>query len=140
MSTLPQKPLADPKKVKKLLEKYNPREAYEILAAQIILANERTQETLPQSRVQKETRKIKITETALHAIKTGRFGRVQLPSQEEARYWLQQWREGAKPKEETPIRKIVIRSNRNQRHQTLRDLNNLAQTQHGPNPAPQSPN
>ena len=37
------------KKVKKLLEKYNPREAYEILAAQIILANERTQETLPKS-------------------------------------------------------------------------------------------
>ena len=114
MSSLPQKPLGDPKKVKKLLEKYNPREAYEILAARIILANERTQETLPQSRVQKETRKIKITETALHAIKTGRFGRVQLPSQEEARYWLQQWREGAQPKQETPIRKIVIRRNRNE--------------------------
>ena len=113
MSSLPQKPLADPKKVKKLLEKYNPREAYEILAAQIILANERTRDA-PPSRVQKETRKIKITETALHAIKTGRFGRVQLPSQEEARYWLQQWREGAKPNQETPIRKIVIRRNRNE--------------------------
>ena len=113
MSSLPQKPLGDPKKVKKLLEKYNPREAYEILAAQIILANERTQDA-PPSRVQKETRKIKITETALHAIKTGRFGRVQLPSQEEARYWLQQWREGAQPKQETPIRKIVIRRNRNE--------------------------
>ena len=114
MSSLPQKPLGDPKKVKKLLEKYNPREAYEILAAQIILANERTQETLPQSRVQKEARKMKITETTLHAIKTGRFGRVQLPSQEEARYWLQQWREGAQPKQETPIRKIVIRRNQNE--------------------------
>ena len=111
MSSLPQKPLGDPKKVKKLLEKYNPREAYEILAAQIILANERTRDA-PPSRVQKETRKIKITETALHEIKTGRFGRVQLPSQEEARYWLQQWREGARPKGETPIRKIVIRRNR----------------------------
>ncbi len=113
MSSLPQKPL-DPRKIQKLLEKYNPREAYEILAAQIILANERTQEALPPSRVQKETRKIKITETALHEIRTGRFGRVQLPSEEEARYWLQQWREGAKPKEETPIRKIVIRRNRNE--------------------------
>jgi len=113
MSSLPQKPL-DPRKIQKLLEKYNPREAYEILAAQIILANERTQEALPPSRVQKETRKIKITETALHEIRTGRFGRVQLPSEEEARYWLQQWREGAKPKEETPIRKIVIRKNRNE--------------------------
>ena len=113
MSSLPQKPLGDPKKVKKLLEKYNPRDAYEILAAQIILANERTRDA-PPSRVQKETRKIKITETALHAIKTGRFGRVQLPSQEEARYWLQQWREGAQPKQETPIRKIVIRRNRNE--------------------------
>jgi len=100
--------------IKSLLEKHNPREAYEILAAQIILANERTQETLPQSRVQKETRKMKITETTLHAIKTGRFGRVQLPSQEEARYWLQQWREGAQPKQETPIRKIVIRRNQNE--------------------------
>jgi len=114
MSSLPQKPLADPKKVKKLLEKYNPREAYEILAAQIILANERTQETLAQSRVQKETRKIKITETALHEIRTGHFGRIQLPSEKEARYWLQQWREGAKPKEQTPIRKIVLRRNRNE--------------------------
>src|SRR5438105_11990951 len=114
MSSLPQKPTADLKSVKSLLEKHNPREAYEILAAQIILANERTQEAHPPSRVQKETRKIKITETALHAIKTGRFGRVQLPSQEEARYWLQQWREGAKPKQETPIRKIVIRRNRNE--------------------------
>jgi len=113
MSSLPQKPL-DPRKIQKLLEKYNPREAYEILAAQIILANERTQEALPPSRVQKETRKIKITETALHEIRTGRFGRVQLPSEEEARYWLQQWREGAKPKQETPIRKIVIRRNRNE--------------------------
>src|SRR5437660_12856104 len=65
-------------------------------------------------RVQKETRKIKITETALHEIRTGRFGRVQLPSEEEARYWLRQWREGAKLKEETPIRKIVIRRNRNE--------------------------
>ena len=112
MSSLPQKPLGDPKKVKKLLEKYNPREAYEILAAQIILANEQTQEALPPSQVQKETRKIKITERGLHEIRTGRFGRVQLPSEEEARYWLQQWREGAKPKEQTPIRKIVIRRNR----------------------------
>ena len=113
MSSLPQKPLGDPKKVKKLLEKYNPREAYEILAAQIILANERTQD-VPPSRVQKETRKIKITENKLQEIRTGRFGRIQLPSEEEARYWLQQWREGAKPKEETPIRKIVIRRNRNE--------------------------
>ena len=32
---------------------------------------------------------------------------------EEARYWLQQWREAAKPKDEAPIRKIVIRKNQN---------------------------
>jgi len=114
MSSLPQKPTADLKSVKSLLEKYNPREAYEILAAQIILASGRTQEALPSSRVQKETRKIKITETALYEIRTGRFGRVQLPSEEEARYWLQQWREGAQPKQETPIRKIVIRRDRNE--------------------------
>ena len=115
MSSLPQKPLADPKKVKKLLEKYNPREAYEILAAQIILANERTQDPVPPSRVQTaESHRIKITENKLQEIRTGSFGRVQLPSEEEARYWLQQWREGAKPKEETPIRKIVIRRNRNE--------------------------
>src|SRR5437870_1178435 len=113
MSSLPQKPLGDPKKVKKLLEKYNPREAYEILAAQIILANERTRDA-PPSRVQRESQRIKITENKLQEIRTGRFGRVQLPSEEEARYWLQQWREGAKPKQETPIRKIVIKRNRNE--------------------------
>src|SRR5437016_12864078 len=111
MSSPPQKPLGDPKKVKKLLEKYNPREAYEILAAQIILANERTQETLPQSRVHKETRKIKITETALHPSKTGRHGRGQLPSQEGTSYGLQQQAKGAQPKQKTPSRKIVIRTN-----------------------------
>ena len=115
MSSLPQKPLGDPKKVKKLLEKYNPREAYEILAAQIILANERTQEAHPPSRVQTaESHRIKITENKLQEIRTGRFGRVQLPSEEEARYWLERWREGAKPKQETPIRKIVIRRNRSE--------------------------
>ena len=114
MSSLPQKPLGDPKKVKKLLEKYNPREAYEILAAQIILANERTRDT-PPSRVQTaESHRIKITENKLQEIRTGRFGRVQLPSEEEARYWLERWREGAKPKQETPIRKIVLRRNRSE--------------------------
>ena len=114
MSSLPQKPIGDPEKVKKLLEKYNPREAYEILATQIILANQRTRDA-PPSRVQTaESQRIKITENKLQEIRTGRFGRVQLPSEEEARYWLQQWREGAKPKEDTPIRKIVIRRNRNE--------------------------
>ena len=38
--------------------------------------------------------------------------RVQLPGEEEARYWLQQWPEGAKPQQETPVRRIVIRRNR----------------------------
>ncbi len=113
MSSFPQKPPANQKQMKRLLEKYNAREAYDKLAARIILANERTR-VAPPSRVQEETRKIKITERDLQEIRTGRFGRVQLPSQEEARYLLQQWREGAKPKEETPIRKIVIRRNRNE--------------------------
>ena len=92
MSNLPLKPPAGPKKLKKLLEKYTPREAYEIVAAEIILANERTRDTLPPSRVQTESRKITITERGLQEIKTGPYGRDQLPSQEEARYWLQQWR------------------------------------------------
>jgi len=109
MSSLPLKPPAGPKKLKKLLEKYTPREAYKILAAQIILANERTRDTLPPSRVQAESRKITITERGLREIGTGRFGRVQLPSQEEARYWLQQWREAAMPKEEIAVRKNLAR-------------------------------
>jgi hypothetical protein len=93
---------------------YTAREAFEILAAQLILANQRTRDA-PPSRVQTaESHRIKITENKLQEIRTGRFGRVQLPSEEEARYWLQQWREGAKPKQETPIRKIVIGKNRNE--------------------------
>jgi len=55
---------------------------------------------------------ITAAETDLQEIRTGRFGRTQLLGDEEALYWLQQWREGAKPKQETPIRKIVIRRNR----------------------------
>jgi len=114
MSSLPLKPPAGPKKLKKLLEKYTPREAYEILAAQIILANERTRDILPPSRVHAGSRKISITESGLQDIRTGRYGRVQLPSQEEARYWLQQWREAAKPKQETPVRKIFVRRKRSE--------------------------
>jgi hypothetical protein len=115
MSALPQKPPADPRKIKKLLERgYTAREAFEILAARIILAKQRIPETLSQSRVQTDSPKIKITENDLQEIRAGRFGRIQLPSEEEARYWLQQWREGAKPKVEPPIRKIVLRRNRNE--------------------------
>ena len=110
MSALPQKPPTDPRKIKKLLETHTAREAFEILAARIILANKRMEES--PSRVQEETRKIKITEKDVREIRTGRFGRVQLPSEEEARYWLQQWREGATPKEDTPTHKVVIRRNR----------------------------
>ena len=111
MSSLPQKPPVDSRKVKKLLEKYSPREAYEILAAQIILANERTRDTLPPSRVQTESRKISITERGLQQVRTGRYGRVQLPSQEEARYWLQQWREAAKPNKRLPHGRSSSREN-----------------------------
>ena len=109
MSALPQKPVEDPKKIQKLLKKYNAREAYDILAARIILANERTGDTLPPSRVQAESRKISITESGLQDIRTGRHGRVQLPSQEQARYWLQQWRDAAMPKEEVAVRKNLVR-------------------------------
>ncbi len=49
-----------------------------------------------------------ITERDLQEIRTGRYGRVELPSQDEARYWLQQWREAAKPKQETAVRKIFV--------------------------------
>ncbi|OLB45285.1 MAG: hypothetical protein AUG17_03715 [Crenarchaeota archaeon 13_1_20CM_2_53_14] len=79
------------------------------LATQIIIANEQTRDTLPPSRVQTESRKITITERGLQEIRTGRYGRVQLPSQEEARYWLQQWREAAMPKEEVVVRKNLVR-------------------------------
>jgi hypothetical protein len=113
MSALPQKPPTDPRKIKKLLESHTAREAFEILAARIILANQRMGD-VPPSRVQSETQSIRMTENELQEIRTGRFGRVQLPSEEEARYWLQQWREGAKSKEETPTRKIVIRRNRDE--------------------------
>ena len=109
MSALPQKPVEAPKKIQKLLKKYNAREAYDILAARIILANERTRDTLPPSRVQTESRKITITERGLEKVRTGRYGRVQLPSQEEARYWLQQWREAAMPKEDVAVRKNLVR-------------------------------
>ena len=113
MSAPPQKPLEDPKKIKKLLETgYTAQEAWEILAARIVLARDQPLEPQPSPHVSTGSQKIKITERDLQQIRTGRFGRVQLPSEEEARYWLQQWREGAKPKEETPIRKIVIWRNR----------------------------
>ncbi len=91
MSAPPQKSAADPKKIAKLLESHTAREAFEILAAQIILANKQTQDS--PTRVQEETRKIKITERHLQEIRTGRFGRIQLPTEEEARNWLQLWSE-----------------------------------------------
>src|SRR5690348_13446730 len=114
MSSLPQRPSTDPRELKKLLETYSAREVFQIAAARIILANERTRDA-PPSRVQTaESQRIMITERDLQEIQTGRFGRVQLPSEEEARYWLQQWREGAKRIEEPRLSKIVIRRNRNE--------------------------
>ncbi len=114
MSSLPQKPSTDPRELKKLLETYSAREVFQIAAAKIILANERTWDA-PPSRVQTaESQRIRITERDSQEIRTGRFGRVQLPSEEEARYWLQQWRKGAKTKDEPPIRKIVIQRNRSE--------------------------
>lgn len=124
MSSLPQKPPIDSRRVKKLLERYDAREAFDILAAQIILANERTRGVLPPSRVQTERRRISITErdsgpnragrervqgeerkirlTAkdLEDLKAGRYLRFQLPSEDEARYWLQQWRAGKRRAQE----------------------------------------
>jgi len=109
-----------PKKIQKLLKKYNAREAYDILAARIILANERTRDTLPPSRVQTRTQEtrsrvqsksqgLSITAKDLEDLRTGRYGRIQLPSQEEARYWLQRWREAAMPKEEIAMRQNLAR-------------------------------
>ena len=110
----------EPGTLKKLLEKYDPREAYEILAAQIILANERTRDTLPPSRIQTRTQEtrsrvqsksqgLSLTAKDLEDLRTGRYGRFQLPSQEEARYLLQRWREAAMLPEEVALRKNVAR-------------------------------
>src|SRR5216117_3041225 len=48
-------------------------------ATQIILANERTWDTLPPSWVQRESRNTTITERGPGDIRSGRYGRVQLP-------------------------------------------------------------
>lgn len=129
MSSLPQKPPVDPRKVEKLLERHTAREAFEILAAQIILANERTRGVLPPSRVQTERHRLSITErdsgpdragrvrvqaeerrirlTAkdLEDLKAGRYMRFQLPSEEEARYWLEQWNKGKRRGQEAAQRR-----------------------------------
>ncbi len=116
----PHKPPIGEKKIKKLSESHTPRETFEILAAQIILANERTRDTLPPSRIQTRTQEtrsrvqsksqgLSLTAKDLEDLRTGRYGRIQLPSQEEARYWLQRWREPAMPKEEVAIRKNLGR-------------------------------
>ena len=47
-------------------------------------------------------------------IRSGRFGRIQLPGEREARYWLQQWREGAELTKTTQIRKIFLGKNRDE--------------------------
>lgn len=63
---------------------------------------------------ERETKKRKLTLSGkdLEELEEAGYLRFQLPSETEARYWLEQWREGAKPKQETRIRKIVIRRNR----------------------------
>lgn len=98
MSALPQEPPVDQRRVKRLLERHTAREAFQILAAQIILANEQVRDPLPPSRtrVQTDSQKLNLTANDLKDISSGRYGRFQLPSEDEARYWLQQWRDGAK--------------------------------------------
>jgi hypothetical protein len=112
MSSLPQKPPAGQKQIRGLLEKHSPRETFDILATRIALANERVRDPLRSSRLQTRPQRTSLTAQDLEDIRTGRYGRIQLPTQEEARYWLQQWREGARSKEDTPTPKILIRRNR----------------------------
>jgi hypothetical protein len=114
MSSLPQKSPAGQKQIRGLLEKHSPRETFDILAARITVANERVRDPLPSSHLQIRPQRSSLTAQDLEDVRTGRYGRIQLPSQEEARYWLQQWREAAKPKQETPVRKIVMRRNRDE--------------------------
>jgi hypothetical protein len=129
MSALPQKPPVDPETVEKLLESHTAQESFQILAAQIILANQRTRDPLPPSRIQTERRRISITERdsgpdrtrrygRVHAeerkirlsakdledLKAGRYLRFQLPSEEEARYWLKLWNEGKRRMQEAAQR------------------------------------
>ena len=94
----------DPKrrrKIKELLENLTAPEEFEILAARILLANEKRRETVSRPRLRSKTRKIASLEKDLDKIRTELDRRVQLPSEEEARYWLKQWREGAPSKQES---------------------------------------
>jgi hypothetical protein len=93
-------------------EAYRPR-SVQILATQIRLTKEQIPEPLPPSCMQTVSQRISLIAQDLEDIRTDCYRRIQLHSQEEARYTLQQWREAAKPKQETPVRKIVIRRDRN---------------------------
>jgi len=66
------------------------------------------------SQVPTKSQWIVVAERDLQEIRTGRLGRIQLLSEEEALYWLQQRREGAKPKGRDSRRKLAIGKNRNE--------------------------
>lgn len=53
-------------------------------------------------------RRIRLSAKELEDLKAGRYMRFQLPSEEEARYWLQQWREGKRRAQEAAQRGTTI--------------------------------
>lgn len=82
-------------KVRKLLERYPAREAFRILATNILSRDQPVEERVVSSQVETEARKITISKKVLRQLRNERTELVRMPADEdEARRLVQKWRNG----------------------------------------------
>jgi hypothetical protein len=94
MSSIRRIPEMDQQKIKELVEQHGAREAFQAVARKI-LEGQRPMHRVVPSPVPAVIPKIKLPKRELHEDRTNRFSWATIPSEEEARCWLKQWREGA---------------------------------------------
>ena len=82
-------------RIRKLLEKHHPREAFRIHATSILPLSQHLQERLPASAVEIGPRKIIIPERPLEQLRNWEAEQVRVPTDDtEARCLIQKWRKG----------------------------------------------
>lgn len=103
-------------RVRKLLEKHHPREAFKIHATNMLSRGHHFQERLFPSTVEIDPRKITIPRRPLQQLRNLEDEQVRVPSDEkEARRLIQKWRKGGPVKTGDLVGLILYSNNTNRR-------------------------
>ena len=105
-------------RVRKLLERHHPREAFRVHAANILSMDQHLQQRLSPSTVEKDPRKITIPRRPLQQFRNWETEEVRVPTNEkEARYLIEKWRKGG-PVKTGDIVGLILYSNMTNRRKT----------------------